>query len=446
MTKRWGALLRRWTALGGLCACSLVTSTRAQASDTSTTTVVDRAFAILSAEATSAERQGRELLAVGQGIDLLLLTVLRDGRIERAEQETLVLGDVQTESVLFVFQELGRSKLQPLLNGIDLPSADEPTRVAFLRILERVGDARDVEALLVAVEVQDTVSPSAALVSTFERALTILLERDRSGLVQLRDRLLELPPGVTTAIVRAVGAQALPDALSWLVQHLATADDLDGVLLSQIGRVAGGLPPQLDEALLGPVRGYLDVDDVQLVRASALALGTLGDARSLEKLVVLLRDDDRGLADTAAWSLTEITGLRRSSAEAWESWLAGERRWHAERATWLKRALSGRPDQVGSALDELGRHRYDRERTAESIAAVLEHSSPELRRSACATLRRLGSTIALERLIERLDDEEAVANEAWRTLRALTGQKLPLDVEAWAALGPALYGPAPPQD
>jgi HEAT repeat protein len=67
-----------------------------------------------------------------------------------------------------------------------------------------------------------------------------------------------------------------------------------------------------------------------------------------------------------------------------------------------------------------------------AVAGLLTRDDPMTLRRACVTLRQLGSTVALEVLVELLGDEDQdVAREAWTTLRALTGQDLPLQAESW---------------
>jgi hypothetical protein len=59
------------------------------------------------------------------------------------------------------------------------------------------------------------------------------------------------------------------------------------------------------------------------------------------------------------------------------------------------------------------------------VIGVLESGSPAMRLLACRALSRIGSSLALPELVERLgDDDAALSDAAWRSACELAGRTL----------------------
>ena len=133
-------------------------------------------------------------------------------------------------------------------------------------------------------------------------------------------------------------------------------------------------------------------------------------------------------------AIADVTTLRfPPQASRWQAWLAEERRWYAEDYGRLVRAFErGREAEVRHVLFELGRHRIERHRIALAVADLLDAEDSATLRCVCATLRKLGSKVVVDGLLEIVeDDDPAVVREALKTLKALTGQDLPPEKDAW---------------
>jgi HEAT repeat protein len=85
----------------------------------------------------------------------------------------------------------------------------------------------------------------------------------------------------------------------------------------------------------------------------------------------------------------------------------------------------GSPARIAAALGAYGERRLFRDQLAADLLPLLEHENPALRIMACDTLARMGSKRPLDALIALIaDEDQQVADAAWRAACALTGRAL----------------------
>jgi HEAT repeat protein len=201
-----------------------------------------------------------------------------------------------------------------------------------------------------------------------------------------------------------------------------------------VGGLAARAPHPIDPDLLQATRGFFTDDDPQLVRAAAISAGRLEDYDAVEGLIALLTHAEPPVREAASWALARLAGtVLPPQPERWRAWYDDERGGFEREVPRLVDDLDDvRPARVVRALVELSQRRYRRDRLAASIAPLLEHARPELRRLTCSALGRLGSPAGVAALIAHLDDVDPdVAREAWLALETITGAGLPPEATAW---------------
>ena len=307
----------------------------------------------------------------------------------------------------------------------ELPAKVQPAEV--YTVLGAIGTRRDLKRMLTVGEELDVGRP-------VQEAVGQVLGRDRSGFATLRVLWKELPEAARTKVVRAAGMVPGPDALEFLAELLARPLGCEGQILAQMGRACEGVERELALEVAGAVHPMLASEHEGIVKSVALLLGKLEDAQAVPDLIWLLGHDSRGLTQNAHWALARITGLQLPmDRDIWEAWFVEEDTWwgnHSARA--FAELSSSDPTVAAQAVREVSSHTLDRHRLAYELVAALDHPHATVRRLGCEALRRVGSGDAVPTLIDLLEDPSTmVADAAWASLRALTGQDLPNDPEAW---------------
>jgi len=367
--------------------------------------------------APAAAELGARLARLGADAAPELFTALVRGA--DGEHAPNALGE---EALLVALGTLGAAPLRPFFEERLRAEVEPEERQAMLRVLARVAMSPDLGLTRRAAER----GGSVGLEPDVQLAVAGLLGRDGRALASVRLWIVQSADALGPALIRAVGDSGLAGALEFCAALLGDDGDLDAVLLSEIGRLADAAPKPLSEAVTLAVTPYLDLDEPQLVREAALALGHAQDQGCVGRLIELLASEERGVRAAAAWSLERCTGLRfREDARRWASWLAGEARWfEAERAA-LAARLADVPAVALGALGEVARHRLHRHELALELGAALGNEAPEVRRVACLVLARLGSSAAVPALSATLEDEEdSVVRAAASALVAL-GEPIP---------------------
>ncbi len=356
---------------------------------------------------------GARLASLGPGAIPDLFSVLAHG-LSPEESPT----PLATEALLQGLASFKAPALRPFLATRLGDGAPLEERAALLRVLGRVGTSPDIALARRALEGVDPGSlPSAEL----SEAIEGILRRDPRGVEAVRRWILECPDELSGTLVRAAGASGCIAALPMLVELLGHQPLLDPVLLPEIGRLAELASKPLEDWMLSALAGALEGEDHQMLREAALALGRAEDFESLPRLIVLLDHEARGVREAARWSLEKSTGLRfRGDSARWSAWLREESSWYEEELPQLApRLASPEPGIAVSALGEISQHRYQRHHLAREVETALENESSVVRRLACLTLARLGSSAALPALRQALEDEPGVAEAAHQALERL---------------------------
>lgn len=345
------------------------------------------------------------------------------GKLRAAESADALAGIAETRDFFLAFPALdalariGDPRVAPRVVPL---LADDLLREAAADMLGQLGD-------------EETVAPLAALLNEPEAPTTIVAR----ALAALHDR-YERQYGegsyiadLSRAAVNATGAQNLLDALNesrpeelrplalalgWLegaaVEHALTRllghADARGEVIEALVRHGAGVTELLIE--------QLGSEDLEIRKAAVVALGRIGDARSVPALVEVL-DEDAELVMAAADALAKIGDPR-----AFEALLA----------------LVGDPNagvrqSVVGALNSLGAPQMPAR-----VLPLLEDDDPNVRESAVKIAGYFGYRECVDLLLERCrDEDERVRRAAVESLPFLE------DERATPALVRALKGETP---
>ncbi len=370
---------------------------------------------VLERSASRVEVEGRlaaELAKLGTPFLPDLFAVLAFGSgLERA------LSRAEEAALAQALASFGTGPLRPFLRRRLAENPPGEERLAALCVLARSGSSEDVSLLRSAV--QDF---GPGLAGALQEASAGILQRDPRALETLRRWMLQAPLEIASALARALGQSAGPQALSALASSLGFRAELDADLLAEIAPLAARASKPLDEEVLAPLEDALKENDARVLRAAALALGHAQHGEALPRLVELLEHENRGVSAAAEWALEHSTGLRfRADGKRWRAWLRAERAWLEQNGPRLRAELHARAAEVAiRALAELSCHRWRRHELALAALTGLEHADPLVRRLACTALARIGSSAAAPGLVLALDDaDESVARAARQALEAL---------------------------
>lgn len=346
------------------------------------------------------------------------------------------------EALLFrTLAELPPTTVRPHLHRTVTPGATRGERDLALQLLGQVGTEEDVPVLLAAA----APDPGARRVEKpvlelFRIGLQGILRRSPAVPHALEAGFGELHPSLVAPLVRTIAALESRPALESLTNLLGVVEEADGLLLLEIGRLAGRVPAPFHRNVCAAIRGYLLQNDVQnLLRASDV-IGNLEDREALPILIGLLDHPAIAVAQEADEALQLMTRQDLGGdRDRWDEWYSKTMRWWNEDAPELLDDLRhGEPGEASRALLELSKQRVFRHDLVEHVTAVLDRPENELVLLACAVLGHLGSWQAIGILVERLDDPDAkVQAEAMRALQRITGYNH-RDAAPWRELARSL--------
>lgn len=190
-----------------------------------------------------------------------------------------------------------------------------------------------------------------------------------------------------------------------------------------------------NDAVCSALRKFLDDRDPRLKKEAALALGRLQDLESVEPLMTLLKDKDRGVQGNALWALRKISGLKFPlNYQRWKIWWDREsQETMARKDELLSKLRDGTREELLDAIDKLAGIRLGRKQVLNAFRGLLNHGDPEVRRAVCSALGTINAKEAVPQLIELLDDSsEPVITAAHQALRRITGKNLPPSRKAWS--------------
>jgi len=380
-----------------------------------------------------------EELAAAAGARFDLLFDLLAERVVPAlaeEDAPQQLSVYQRDLLLDTLRLAGSAATRPALDAWLGERPGPERRAAAIRVLGATEDPGALEtAIALAARRDGEPDADPGALEALRAAAAELLVRDAEAWRTLEAGWRDLAPETVPPLVQAAGDARDPRALPFLAAVVGWRPELAELATAQFRRVGPPLSLAVAQESARRLRPNLDPRDRSLCRSTCLALGELGDLESVPSLIELLALDD--VRSNAAWALTRITGQRLPpETEAWSAWLAREEAWYDREMQGLARRLRSRhEDVVAGAVRETVAHPLFRHELSTALCELLFHPRRNLRLLTCRALADLGSTVAVESLIECLPgSDREVAAAAQRALEAITGMELGDEPDAWIAV------------
>ena len=180
---------------------------------------------------------------------------------------------------------------------------------------------------------------------------------------------------------------------------------------------------------------FLGNTEVQLKKEAILALGRCKAIAAVPALIGMLDSTDGGVRTNVVWALRNITGRAFSSTANAKLWLESESAEGERRFAVLSELLkNGQPRMAPLFVEELSKLSLLREKEVAALRTYLSHTDFRVRAAVCDALGQTPpslKTCAL--LIGKLNDpSDVVGASAWRSLKQMTGQKLPNSHTEWS--------------
>ncbi len=316
------------------------------------------------------------------------------------------------------------------------PSDALDAKLVAVQVLGAIGGTKGLEAVLAIAGSIEPIHWMRTYVQVpIEESLTAILSREPRLLKVITDQSAKLDPRLCPMIVRAVGQVGSPAAAPWLASLIGREHDLDVAVVEELVRLAEQTYCDLTSAEIGKVRSLLESRDSRVQRAAVTGLGALGDTESITRLVSLLGSQDPLVTRAAHWSLKRLTGQSiEPDRAAWGAYCDAEQQWYDEDWSTLTDGLRGEDlASIPDVASVMAQHPLFKNRAALEFRLLLSSEDIARARLAAGALGTLGARSAVPWLIECLrHDDESLRTNAWQSLRTLTGQKLPLDPDAWS--------------
>jgi len=311
----------------------------------------------------------------------------------------------------------------------------EPTvgvRIAALHVYSEMGDAHHLGRVLeLALSEQET-ELDPRLEPPLRATVSRILVRDPGGFRTLGSVIAGARAELRTALVFALGATRDPRGVDALAHLLAFHPELAGVAVAQVRQLGRSCDPVANRRLAEEIRPHLGSERAELCCAAARALGELGDAASVPRMIELLEAPSPSVRDSALWALRRSSRLAYPALqEIWRRWYEAEQKWWETQAPReLERAARGNRSDRLQALQALSERTLHREELAARIAELLSEDDEVVRRLACDALGRLGSPAGSDEILRALRDaEEGVRLAARSALSSIHEVELPEDPE-----------------
>ena len=395
------------------------------------------------------ERYSRDLEGLSWAVGVLVASEYEHGALDEPRRTALVesLRDAPWERVR---AELYRAADRDAVDEADAAAGlggpageapegeqglpDGPRLAAVIELFEALGDAADVEPLVELCLSRAEGADEPEVLDALERALARILQDDPRTVQLLPDLFRPEHRPLWRTLASAVGRSREVAALGQLARLLTQDRELDGLLITQMGRLGTLADPAREWHVCFSVRGFLVDERPGVRREAALTLGRLRDGESTEGLLELLDDENEGVRKSALWALREVSGRDLGEdPRRWRAWFIEELVWWDETYPTLLDVLrEGTPEEIGPAVAELQLRALFRHTVAADLGELLSHEAPELRLRACVALRELGSLAPARALTAALEDTDPnVRARALEALRAISGLELGADRAAW---------------
>jgi HEAT repeat protein len=174
-----------------------------------------------------------------------------------------------------------------------------------------------------------------------------------------------------------------------------------------------------------------DADDTEKAHVCE-ALGRMQDVESISEIIPLVESENKALKISALWALKNITQRNFGSEEEWLSWWEPEQ----ERAQDLLQKYLPKLKENGAAARNTVRLLATLVSERESVLGELvdhtDHDDAAVRQEIARVLGQIGRLEHSDDLIGLLNDDEAsVRQEAWRSLKKVTGESWPNEHRDW---------------
>jgi HEAT repeat protein len=182
------------------------------------------------------------------------------------------------------------------------------------------------------------------------------------------------------------------------------------------------------------VRRLLKSEDTQVKREAALALGRLQDLESVDSLIGLLKDENRGIRKNAHWALRSITGLRfPDNYTRWKVWWDKESGKHKkQRESLMFKLRTGTNEEKLEVIDKLAGIRLGTKKITVVLLEQMASGDKRIRIKACKALAGMNARDAVPDLIRNLDEiDMSVQKAVHSALKTITGQDLPPERKQW---------------
>lgn len=370
------------------------------------------------------------LLAAGESGPALWLRAIDQRRPERVLVFPEEAPDVLDEPALRVLDRVTLEVPAELLrrrNGETPPEEHHLAAAVGLELLAPLATAGELGlAYDLALPHADADRDYRTVGRALEEVVREVLSRDPAGYPAVEALYAGEGPAAPRAyLLRGVGDARTFEALELLARLLGRVDDMDAVVLTQIGNVAQTVRTPLADTTLFRVRTYLASPSADERQQAAYALGRLDDYDAVSELIDLLRDEERGVRQNAYWALREITAMTiNAEPRRWRMWFDTETEWWSREAPALLDTIYGASQlpAVVAAINTCGSKRLFRRQLSAELVPLLERPEPMVVRMTCSALFSLRATSAVPALVEALEHPDPeVRRQVRDTLRSLTG-------------------------
>jgi HEAT repeat protein len=277
--------------------------------------------------------------------------------------------------------------------------------------LSRIGDARVVKPLIVALADEDN-SVRSSVVNALSRI------GDTRAVEPLIQAVKDRDNRVRTAAVEGLSKMGDPRAIPALASLLK--DESWDVRAAAVEALGNFKDPQVVE----PLMQLLKDPDRDTRLATVKALGKTADIRAIYPLVLAMKDDQEIVRQAAEGAIVKIdpawekTEAARQAIPELEIAIKASEYWvRTSAAAILKRIVGEARAADITTSDFANPATYIRKETADILLAVLTHEDADLRLAAAEALGRLGHKPAVDMLAAALND-----SDEW--VRKMTAQSL----------------------
>lgn len=274
--------------------------------------------------------------------------------------------------------------------------------------------------------------------AAFEEALGDVLVRRPNMLGRVPSLVGNAHGSLLPAALSALTAQQSTEALQAQAQILGSDEQINALVLIEMGQLAKTLPKPIEPRACERVRQYLGADSSAVLTEAIIAVRHMDDSESVPELIEVLQDGMPVHQAAAHQALTSITGqIHSARARTWRDWHRGSLDWWVGPAQESLRAIRGGSAASRSRiLMELSKQRLHRHAISENLVSLLGSSDETLVTLTCAVLGHLGSRRATSGLIHALMRPSVdVKRAAYLALCSITGEDHGEDVDAWKEAG-----------